>query len=330
MSGSGKKHPDRREFLALGVGALAVATLPRALRRRRDRLIRRQIPVMGTIAEIAVRHDNEVWAQRAIDRALDELRRVDRTMTRFRDDSDVGRANLVAGRGVVTVSEDTATVLDQALHWAYASEGRFDPCLGRASELWDVEDRTSPPAASKVRRYAHRNLYHALDLQRDGSVPRVRLTNPDAAVDLGGIAKGYGVDLAGQALKDNGIFHALVNVGGDLIAMGVDEEGEPWKVGVRSPDHLNEVAQVLRVGDRAVATSGDYLRYFTYHGTRYHHLLDPRDGAPRRTPMRSITVEADRCVSADAAATALFGADAAEWDYVLRRAAPGSSVVSAI
>ncbi len=330
MSGSGKKHPDRREFLALGVGALAVATLPRALRRRQDRLIRRQIPVMGTIAEIAVRHDNEVWAQRAIDSALGELRRVDRTMTRFRDDSDVGRANLVAGHGVVAIAEDTAAVLDASLRWAYASEGRFDPCLGRASKLWDVEDRKTPPSMDIVRRYAGRNLYHALDLQRDGAVPRVRLTNPDAAIDLGGIAKGYGVDLAGQALRDMGIFHALVNVGGDLVAMGVDAEGEPWKVGVRSPDHLNEVAQVLRVTDRAVATSGDYLRYFTYHGRVYHHLLDPRDGEPYQTRMRSITVEADRCVIADAAATALFGAGSHEWTHVLSKAAPGARVVSSI
>ncbi len=330
MSGSEKMGPNRREFLALGVGALAVATLPRALRRRRDRLIRRTIPVMGTIAEIAVRSDNEERAEKGIDAAIAELRRVDRTMSRFRDDSDVGRANLDAARTAVPVGEDTATVLLHGLHWARASNGRFDPCLGKASALWDVEDRHAPPPSAEVERLAGKGFYRDLDVDVNGSVPRVWLASPEAAIDLGGIAKGYGVDLAGRALKDMGLTNALVNCGGDLIAMGVDGSGDPWEVGVRSPFHVDQVAQVLRISDRAVATSGTYFRYFRYDGRVYSHLLDPRDGAPRQTRMESISVEADNCMAADAAATALFGADGAAWKTVLDRAAPGARVVSVI
>lgn len=321
--------PNRREFLALGVGALAVATLPRALRRR-DRLVRRTIPVMGTLAEVAVRHPNEAWAQKAIDAALDELRRVDYTMTRFRDDSDVGRANLGAGQNPVVVSEDTAEVLAAALTWARCSEGRFDPCLGRVSELWHVETRHAPPPESEIRPLEAGHFYTDLEVERTGSVPRVLLHDRRAAVDLGGIGKGYGVDLAARALRNHGVNNALVNVGGDLVALGTDENDEPWKVGVRSPDHLEQVAQVLRVSDRAVATSGDYLRFFKYHGRVYHHLLDPATGEPRRTAMRSITVEASTCMAADAAATALFGEDAASARRVLERAAPGARVVNSI
>jgi thiamine biosynthesis lipoprotein ApbE len=90
--------PTRRDFLGLGVGALAVASLPRALRRK-ERVVRRRIPVMGTIAEVAVRHRDEAWAQRGIDAAFDRLRHVDRTMSRFRADSDVGRLNAAGPRG---------------------------------------------------------------------------------------------------------------------------------------------------------------------------------------------------------------------------------------
>jgi FAD:protein FMN transferase len=321
--------PNRREFLALGVGALAVATLPRALRRR-DRLVRRTIPVMGTIAEVAVRHPDEAWAQKAIDAALEELRRVDRTMTRFHDDSDVGRANLAAGRDYVAVSEDTAAVMAAALAWARTSDGRFDPCLGRVSELWHVETRHEPPPESDIRAVRASGLYRALEVERTGTTPRVALHDRRAAVDLGGIGKGYGVDLAGQALRDHGVFNALVNVGGDLVALGTDEHDEPWKIGVRSPDHLEQVADVLELSDRAVATSGDYLRFFKYHGRVYHHLLDPATGEPRRTAMRSISVEASSCMAADAAATALFGEDAAAARRVLERAAPGARVVNSI
>jgi FAD:protein FMN transferase len=320
---------DRRDFLSLGVGALAVASLPRALRRR-HRLVRRQIPVMGTVADVAVRHPDERWAQRAIDAALDELRRVDRTMTRFSADSDVGRANLAAGRSAVPVSDDTAVVLLAGLAWAKASDGRFDPCLGRVSELWSVEQRREPPTAAELRRAAPGNHWRSLDVDRTGSVSRVTIARANVGVDLGGIAKGYGVDLAAQALRDHGVYHALVNVGGDLVAMGVDDDDEPWRVGVRSPDHVDRVAEVLRVSDRAVATSGDYLRYFQYGGKRYHHLLDPATGEPRSTAMRSITVEAATCMAADAAATTLFGADDETARVVLRRAAPGARVVNHI
>jgi thiamine biosynthesis lipoprotein len=312
-------NPDRRDFLVLGMGALAVATLPRALRRR-DHLLRRQIPVMGTVAEIAVRHRNEAWAQRAMDAAFAELRGADRAMSRFRGDSDVGRLNAAAAGVGIAVSVHTAEVLRCSLRWAEASEGRFDPCLGRAVELWDIGRRTAPPPRREVLRLAGAGLHRALEVE--GTV--VRLHDREAAVDLGGIGKGFGVDLAAQALKDHGIFDALVNVGGDLVALGVGEDHEPWRIGIRSPEHPDRIRETITVSDRALATSGDYLQYFRHSGRRYHHLLDPTSGEPRRTAMRSLTVEADRCVDADAAATALFGADDGTIRRVLR--GTGSSV----
>ncbi len=331
MSGSGKKYPDRREFLTLGIGALAVATLPRALRRRRDRLIRRTVPVMGTIADIAVRSDHEGWAEKGIDAAIAELRRVDRTMSRFRDDSEVGRANLTAGRGIaVPVGEDTAAVLAASLRWARASDGWFDPCLARVTELWDVLDRKTPPPSAEVRRLAGRGFYRDLDLDLNGSVPRVRLENPDAAIDLGAIAKGYAVDLAIQALQDRGIFNAIVEAGGDLRAIGVNGNGDPWEIGVRSPFHVEQVAQVLKVSDRAVSTSGTYFRYFRYDGRVYSHLMDPRDASPVRTPLESLSVEAETCMTADAAGNALFGIAGEKWKGILDRVAPEVRVVSVI
>jgi len=321
--------PNRRDFLALGVGALAVATLPRALRRR-ERLVRRQIPVMGTIAEIAVRHPDEAWAQRAMDAAFAELRRVDATMSRFKAESDVGRLNAAVGREGVVVSDDTAEVLAAGLMWAEASQGRFDPCLGKVCEFWHVESRSAPPSDVEVAAVGRGSRFRDLEVDRTGSVARAALASSRAAVDLGGIAKGYGVDLAVRALRDQGIFHALVNAGGDLIAMGVDEEGEPWRVGVRSPDHLEQTVEVLRLSDRAVATSGDYLQFFQYGGRRYSHLMDPITGEPRRTAMRSLSIEAATCCQADAAATALFGADRATAELVLGRAAPGSRVAHSV
>ncbi|MDX1673899.1 MAG: FAD:protein FMN transferase [Longimicrobiales bacterium] len=299
-------RPSRREFVALGIGAFVVAASPAVLRPER-RLIRRRVPVMGTTAEIGVVHRDERLAQRAIGAAIAELRAVDRTMTRFDPGSEVGRANREAATRAVPVSGGTAEVVAAALAWAGASDGRFDPTLGRAAALWDPGHRSAPPSVAELEGLTRDGLYRSLELGRSGSEPVVVYHDAAVQLDLGGIAKGYGVDRAARALREWGITDALINVGGDLFALGVSEDGDPWEVGVRDPEDATRLAATFRVTDRAVATSGDYEQYFEHQGRRYHHLLDPRTGEPRRTDVRSVTVEADRCITADAAGTAVFG-----------------------
>jgi thiamine biosynthesis lipoprotein len=314
---------DRRTFLALGAGAFAVAMAPSLLLRRR--LARRTIPVMGTIAEVAVVHDDAALAQEAIDAAFLELRFVDRAMTRFSDASEIGRLNLGGAGGPVAISRETAGVLAEALRWATATDGRFDPCLGRATGLWDVNHRHEPPPADAVRRLAGRGLYRALDVNTWRGSPVARFTDADVAVDLGGIAKGYAVDRAVDALRARGIERAFVNAGGDLYAMGASEDGDPWQVGIQLASDPSRIERVIAVEDEAVATSGDYLQGFRSGGRRYHHILDPVSGEPWRTDGKSLTIAAPRCLDADAAATAFFGA--ADPGPSLRRAAPDARVI---
>jgi thiamine biosynthesis lipoprotein len=297
--------PSRREFVALGVGALVVASIPLAGRRRL--VAQRTVPVMGSLADLTVVHRDRRYAHAAIDAAVARLREVDDRMTRFRDGSDVGRANLEAAREGVPVDPHTATVLAAALEWSHRTDGAFDPALGRLIRLWDVEHRTAPPAEEAVRRLAGRRLYRGLDLSRWQGRPAVRFAGDDLALDLGGIAAGYGVDLAVATLRDWGVRDAIVNLSGDLYAMGRSEDDNPWRVGIRSAERADRVVATVELEDAAVTTSGDYVKFFQYQGRRYHHLLDPVTGAPRVSGMRSITVKAADCMTADAAATACFG-----------------------
>lgn len=326
----GTVGPSRREFVALGIGAFVVATLPVGLRRRGPELVRRTVPVMGTLADIAVQHRDRRYAQAAIDAAIDQLRWVDRSMTRFTDVSDVGRANLRAASEAVLVSPETAQVLEQALRWAEASDGAFDPCLGRAIVLWDVAHRREPPAPQQVESLARRRLYRALEVDRWRGAPAVRFHDADVAIDLGGIAKGYGVDRAIDALRAYGIRNGLVNVGGDLYALGVSEDGDPWKVGIQLPDDPQRLTETLEVEDAAVATSGDYVQYFLHGGRRYHHMLDPQTGEPKRSPMRSVTIVSDTCMEADAAGTAVFGMAQRQARELLASCAPRARIAKLI
>lgn len=297
---------ERREFLTLGMGIFVALSLPAALRQRIP-LVKRTFPVMGTIAEIQVAHADVGFAEAAIDAAIKELQWVERTMTRFRSDSDIGRTNLGAGRDGVRVTAETAFVIAAALRAASVSNGRFDPAVGAASELWDVLNRHEPPSTDRIERLANRGFWRKVDLGTNANAPHVRFDDRDLRLDLGAIAKGYGVDRASDMLRGRGVQHAIVTVGGDLFTLGLSPDGEPWTVGIRSPHDHQALAATLRVSNRAVATSGDYERFFTWHGKRYHHLIDPATAAPRRSGFHSATVVANRCMDADAASTSVFG-----------------------
>lgn len=299
-------QPGRREFLTVGMGMFVALSLPVAIRRRVS-LVRRRTLLMGTIAEVQIAHRDERFAEDAIDAAIAELQRIERMMTRFRADSDIGRANAGAGSDGVRVSSETAAVIAAALHASSASDGRFDPAVGAVSELWDVLNRHEPPPDARVHRLAARGFWRKVDLSTIRGAPAVRFDAPDLHLDLGAIAKGYGIDRATDVLRARGIEHAIVTVGGDLYALGGSPDGEPWTVGIRSPHDRHALAATLRVRDRAVATSGDYERFFRWRGVQYHHLMDPATAAPRRTPFHSATVTATRAMHADAASTSVFG-----------------------
>jgi FAD:protein FMN transferase len=321
------RAPSRREFLVLGAGVFAVTAAAGMTAWERRQLVRRTVPVMGTLAEVAVVARDPRIAHAAIDAAFAELHEVERLMTRFDDRSDVGRANAGAWRRPVAVSTATAAVVAEGLRWAGVRDSRFDPCLGRATALWDVTRRSEPPADADVRRLARRGLYHALELGRAGGSDVLRFHSSDVAVDLGGIAKGYAVDRAVMALRNWGVSDALVNAGGDLYALGTAADGEPWQVGIRSAADPRRIAHTFPLRDGAVATSGDYEQYFDHNGQRYHHLLDPGTAAPRTAEAHSMTVVAHNCMTADAAATAAFGLPVTVADRVVALGAADARIL---
>lgn len=326
ITSEGIRHEiGRREFVGLAIGAFVVAAVPFA-RRRPPGIIRRSVPVMGTIAQFAVVHRDPAFAHSAIDAAVAELEWVERTMTCFTDVSDVGRANLGAMRDATPVTQETARVTTEGLRWAAALDGRYDPAAGAVVRLWNVKARLEPPPAERVRELAGRRFHRAVEVGTRGDTPVLRYHDPGARLDLGSVAKGYGVDRAVVALRRHGIAHAVVVAGGDLYALGSAPDGEPWTIGIQSPEEEQAMAGTLRISDRAVATSGTYRQFFRHGGRTYHHIMDPATAEPRLTSMRSLTIVADSVMRADAATTALFGMREAEIVRELERNLPGAQL----
>jgi thiamine biosynthesis lipoprotein len=323
----------RREFVGLAVGAFVVAAVPFA-RRRPAGVVRRTVPVMGTVAQFAVVHRDPLRAHSGVDAAVAELRWVERTMTRFTDVSDIGRANRLASRDAVAVTAETAHVTAEGLRWAAALDGRYDPAAGAVVGLWDVKNRHEPPPADRVAELAGRRFHRGVEVGTRGGTrggtPVLRYHDEGARLDLGSVAKGYGVDRAVAALRRHGVENAVVVAGGDLYALGTAPDGEPWTIGIQSPTDEGAVVGALRLADRAVATSGTYRQFFRHGGRTYHHIMDPATAAPRATAMRSLTVVADSVMQADAATTALFGMGEAEIVRELARSLPGAQLARVI
>lgn len=305
MGGRGLAPLDRRAFLGLGVGVLGVALAPSWLRGK-PRIHRLRVPVMGTVAELAVADSDPTRAGRALRAASVELRRVETLMTRFDAGSDVGRFNAAPVGSRVGVSPETAELVRIARIWAESTGGAFDPTLERLSRIWDPTEVRRPPDVDVLRRArADAGGWTSLEIWSDGTEAWM-LRGPGTALDLGAIAKGWGIDRAADRLAGLGVSSALVNVGGDLAALGRAPGGRPWRVGVRDPRDPEGVVRTVELEDGSMATSGDYLRYFRHGGVRYAHILDPGLGSPSRSGLRSVTVVAGRATHADAAATTAF------------------------
>jgi thiamine biosynthesis lipoprotein len=311
----------RRVLSPAGFLVLAFLSLPVSCSREPEIHVRTGF-VMGTVAELKVVSDDPARATEALDRAFAELERIQAATTSYSEDSDPARlARGEVGGEYAPVSGATDAILRLALQVAADSEGAFDPTAGALVAAWGWPEHPALPDSASVELARATVDWRGVESEAaggssrppgpDGAVARApgvldwRLTKPGSRLDLGGIAKGWGVDRAADILA-RACGACLVNAGGDLMVRGLKPGGQPWRVGVQDPRDPSQLFLKLRLGeDVAVATSGDYQRYFEVDGVRYHHLLDPRTGWPARGA-NSATVIAPDCATADAWATAAF------------------------
>ena len=258
---------------------------------------------MGTLVEITVHETDKDLAQKAISKSFEEMSRLENIMSTHRHDSELSKLNISAGSKKPTpVSSDLLEVIQRGIHWGRLSNGAMDISIGPAITLWKFDSES--PALPDLQQLLNAvGLVDYRDISIEGS--SIGLKKTGMSLHLGAIGKGYAVDRAVDMLKINGIKSGLVNAGGDLMAFGQKEGAKPWRIGIQHPRKPEEIIASLTLTDKAVATSGDYQKYFIQGETRYHHILNPEDGWPSNEAV-SATVIADTVTDADALSTALF------------------------
>ncbi|MDO8787334.1 MAG: FAD:protein FMN transferase [Sulfuritalea sp.] len=246
---------------------------------------RQESYVFGTRVDLLISGVPEVQARAAGNRVLQEFDRLHRTYHAWQP-SELSTLNeaIAAGR-TQEVTAEFAAYIREAQSVAAAGDHLFDPGIGRLVSLWgfqsdDIQPRLPDAAAVKALVAHHPSI---ADLRLDGN--RVSSSNASVALDFGGYLKGVALDRAAALLKQEGVANALINIGGNVMALGSrDGLGTPWRVGIQHPrpqDVGGAPLATLELKDgEAIGTSGDYHRYFELAGRRYCHLLDPRSGFP--------------------------------------------------
>jgi thiamine biosynthesis lipoprotein len=265
--------------------------------------IRTERRLMGTLWTITVVGTDETTARATSERALDEVDRLERLLSEWMPESEISRVNQSAGVGPVRVGPELIACVKASLDVARWSDGAYDISWAALRGLWDFSatSRHVPPSADQVR--ARLPLWNYRNIALDEAASTVFLREPGMAIGLGGVAKGYALDRAGEILRAGGVENFMIFGGGQILAHG-KRDGRPWRIGIQHPRRPTFFAYI-EVGDGSISTSGDYEHAWEHEGVRYHHILDPRTGFPSRESM-SVTVLAKTALWADAVDTAAF------------------------
>ncbi|HUX91635.1 MAG TPA: FAD:protein FMN transferase [Gallionellaceae bacterium] len=274
--------------------------------------------VFGTRVEVSVYSEDETHARQAVATIMQEFQRLHELLHAWRP-SVLSRLNTAFASGkAVAITPELEAMLRDAAQLSAQSGGLFNPAIGGLVKLWgfhsDEYKSVLPDAEPLAALVAAQPQMRQISFLSNTAVTTVSSSNRAVQLDLGGYAKGYALDRAALLLKQQGIHNALINIGGNVLALGT-HGSRPWRVGIQHPRKPGPLATLeLRDGE-AIGTSGDYQRYFELDGSRYCHLIDPRSGQPVQG-VQAVTVltrGARAGVLSDATSKPLFIAGAGAW-----------------
>ncbi len=283
-------------------------------------LVSHRFRAMACACEIQLFAATPTLGEDLAQRAANEVLRIETKYSRYRADSVVSQINANAGGAPIAVDEETAGLLQFAAQCYTQSDGLFDITSGVLRQAWDFKRPHLP---------SQHAIEHALALLGWAEVawtpPTIRLPRAGMEIDFGGFGKEYAVDRVAAVLGERGVQHALINLGGDVRALGgkpaADGTVAPWQVGIVHPRAPTTACATIALQGQALATSGDYERYIDIDGKRYCHVLNPRTGWPVHAT-QSVSVIAPLAIVAGAHATIALLQEAAAAAYLAQAQVP--------
>src|SRR3989339_164818 len=273
------------------------------------KLIKQTRMIMGTFAEVSIYSNDEKTAGKAIEEALNEMERMDRIMSNYKNDSELSKVNKKAAKSPVPCNEELLDVIEQSQYYSELSGGAFDITVSPIVALWGFfSEKGHVPPDKEIEKLLPAVSYKNIVIDRSNNPKKpgtVFLKNMQTQIDLGAIGKGYAVDKALEIIKKCGIDNGCINLGGNIYVLGTPPGKNAWKIGVQHPRNKDEILGYLELKNEATATSGDYERFFEFNGQRYSHIINPQTGRPVSGTLAT-TIVAPTGTEVDALSTIVF------------------------
>lgn len=260
--------------------------------------------LLGTIVDITIYDSMD---EKIIYEAFDRISEIENKMTINKGDtSEIIKLNEASGLHEVSLSPDTFFVLERGKYYSELSGGNFDITIGPVVKLWNIgTDYAAVPNSEELKEAIKLVDFNKLHLDKNKF--EAKLDTKGMKVDLGAIAKGYAADEVAAILKKHGVKHAIINLGGNVLTIGGNVNGEPFKIGVQNPlNPRGDYMGILKITDKTVVTSGIYEKYLEIDGKRYHHILDPKTGYPADNSLAGVSIITDKSIDGDGLSTSVF------------------------
>ena len=265
---------------------------------------------MGTTYHVKITAEHFINPEKLKEQIDIRLKEINNSMSTFIKDSEISRFNaLTSTSKKFYISDDFLQVMAVAKNIYKLSNGAWDCTIMPLVNLWGFnryEEKRNLPAKKEIDRLLNKIGFDNIDIVENRYLVKKKSS---VSVDLGSIAKGYGVDQIAALIRTNKIQNFIVEIGGEVYASGLRKDGKNWKTGINRPDKygsFDQIYKVVTLNNRALATSGNYRNFFEIYGKTYSHVFDPKTGYPVSNRVVSVSVIADNCTFADGLATALM------------------------
>ncbi|WP_206619143.1 FAD:protein FMN transferase [Flavobacterium cerinum] len=260
------------------------------------------LKLMGNNFTITVVAATTAIAQNHIDNAIQEIKRIEKLLTTFSNDSQTSLINDNAGIQPVKVDREVYELIERSTAISKITQGAFDITYGSIDKsLWNFDKNMKRlPSKENALKMVHLINYNNIIL--DPEQLTVYLKEKGMRIGFGGIGKGYAAEKAKALLLKQNVKSGIINASGDLTAWGLQPDGKPWRIGISNPDRPQDIFSYIDISEKAVATSGNYEKYIMIDGKKYSHTIDPKTGLPI-SGIKSVTVISPNAEFADAMAT---------------------------
>lgn len=244
--------------------------------------------------------------QKVLDKAFKKIVEIEDSVSINKENTEITKLNESAGIDKVKLSDLSYDILKKGIEYSRLSNGSYDITIGPLVKLWSIglED-AKVPSKEEINDTIGYIDYNNIKI--DDSTKEAFLTKKGMEVDLGSIAKGYAADEVAKILKQEGINSAIIDLGGNIYALGSKNSDNNWKIGIQDPfNDRGQIVGAIEVSDKTVVTTGIYERFIEEDGVKYHHILDPKTGYPYETDIAGVSIIADNSIDADALSTLTF------------------------